>query len=95
MIITRFMPILRTFAPVVAGIGSMDYRKFLYYNISGAAAWILSMTLMGYYLGRLVPGIENHIEKVIIVVVFLSLLPGLIKYVKHKLQKRKITTEEA
>lgn len=95
MIITRFMPILRTFAPVVAGIGNMDYRKFLYYNIIGAVAWIISMTLTGFYLGRLVPGIDKHIEKVIIVVVFVSLLPALIKFVKHRLQKRKIRTEEA
>lgn len=89
MIITRFMPILRTFAPVVAGIGGMDYRKFTMYNIIGALAWILSMTLIGYYLVKLVPGIEHHIEKVIIVVVFLSLLPGIIKFLKHKFGKKK------
>lgn len=93
MIITRFMPILRTFAPVVAGVGAMDFKKFMLYNVIGAFAWILSMTLTGFYLARLVPGIDKHIEKVIVIVVFLSLLPGIIKYLKHKLQKRKAVTE--
>ncbi len=89
MIITRFMPILRTFAPVVAGIGGMDYKKFMLYNVIGAVAWILSMTLTGFYLARLIPGVDKHIEKVIIAVVFLSLLPGIIKYLKHKFGKKK------
>ncbi len=89
MIITRFMPILRTFAPVVGGIGGMDYKKFTFYNIIGAVAWILSMTLIGFYLARLIPGVDKHIEKVIIAVVFISLLPGIIKYLKHKFGKKK------
>lgn len=93
MIITRFMPILRTFAPIVAGIGRMDYKKFMLYNIIGAVIWVLSLTLVGFYLGRLIPGIENHIEKVIIIVVFLSLLPAIIKFLRHRLQKRKISTD--
>ncbi len=88
MIITRFMPILRTFAPVVAGIGVMDYRKFFLYNVIGAVAWIVSMTLIGFYLARLIPGVDKHIEKVIIAVVFISLLPGIIKYLKHKFGKK-------
>lgn len=89
MILTRFMPILRTFAPIVAGVGGMEYGKFLYYNVIGAVAWILSMTLTGYYLVKLVPGIDKHIEKVIVVVVFLSLLPAIIKYLKHKFSSKK------
>ncbi len=89
MIITRFMPILRTFAPIVAGVGGMDYRKFTLYNVLGALAWVLSMTLIGYYLVKLFPGIEVHIEKVIIIVVFLSLLPAIIKFLKHKFGKKK------
>ena len=88
MIITRFMPILRTFAPIVAGIGGMDYGKFMFYNVIGAVAWILSMTLTGFYLARLIPGVDKHIEKVIIIVVFLSLLPGIIKFLKHKFGKK-------
>jgi len=93
MIITRFMPILRTFAPIVGGMGQMNYRKFTYYNIIGAAAWILSMTLIGFFLGRTIPNIDKHIEKVIIAVVFLSLLPAIIKYLKHKFTHKKAAEE--
>ncbi|MBZ0203896.1 MAG: VTT domain-containing protein [Ignavibacteria bacterium] len=93
IIIARFMPIIRTFAPTVAGIAKMHYLKFAQYNVVGGFAWVLSMTLMGFYLGRLVPGIENHIEKVIIIIVFLSILPGIIKYIKHRLNKRKALAE--
>ncbi len=91
--ISRFMPFFRTFAPIVAGIGKMKYSKFLYYNIVSAIAWIVSMTLIGYYLGRVIPDVDKHIEKVIVVIVFLSLLPALIKYIKHKFSK-KIAVEE-
>ncbi len=89
IIIARFMPIIRTFAPTVAGIAKMKYIKFAQYNIFGGILWVLSMTLLGFYLGRLVPGIEKHIDKVIIIIVFLSILPGIIKYIKHKLHQRK------
>jgi membrane-associated protein len=89
IIIARFMPIIRTFAPTVAGIAQMQYRKFAQYNIIGGIAWVLSMTLLGFYLGRAIPGIENHIDKVIIIIVFLSISPGIYKYLKHKFTKKK------
>ncbi len=89
IVIARFMPIIRTFVPTVAGIAQMKYFKFAQYNVFGGFLWIISMTLTGYYLGRLIPGIENHIDKVIIIVVFLSILPGIIKYIQHKIQKKK------
>jgi len=93
MIITRFMPILRTFAPIVGGIGQMNYKKFTYYNLIGAIGWIISMTFIGFFLGRTIPNIDKHIEKVIVVVVFLSLLPAIIKYLKHKFSKRQPAEE--
>ena len=77
IIIARFMPIVRTFAPVVAGVGNMEYRRFLSFNVFGGALWVLSMTLIGYFLGQ-IPGVKEHIEIVILVVVFLSILPGII-----------------
>lgn len=88
IIIARFMPIIRTFAPTVAGIAKMKYAKFAQFNIFGGILWVLSMTLLGFYLGRLIPGIEKHIDKVIIAIVFLSILPGIIKYLKHKFSKK-------
>jgi len=78
IVIARFMPIFRTFVPVAAGIAGMGYRRFARFNILGGVLWVLSMTLTGYLLGSVVPDIDRHIEKVIILVVFLSVLPGLI-----------------
>jgi membrane-associated protein len=93
IMITRFMPFFRTFAPIVAGIGQMKYIKFLNYNIVSAVLWILSMTLIGFYLGRTIPNIESHIDIVILIIVFLSLLPAIFKFLKHKFSK-KIAIEE-
>ncbi len=78
VVLCRFIPIVRTFAPLVAGVGKMDYRTFLTYSVLGGTAWIWSMLLIGYILGRYVPGIERHVEKVIVLVIFLSILPGII-----------------
>jgi membrane-associated protein len=90
IIIARFVPIVRTFVPVVAGAAQMGYRKFATYNIVGAAAWIISMTLTGYFLGNVIPGIDKHIEKVIIAVVFLSLVPAIYEWAKAKWKARAV-----
>ncbi len=91
IVIARFMPFARTFAPVVAGVAEMKYRRFALFNITGGIGWVTSMTLTGYFLGRVIPGIERHIEYVIIVVVFLSILPIIIKYLQHRSEKGKST----
>ena len=82
--LARFMPIVRTFAPLVAGVARMDYRVFALYNVIGGTAWIWSMLFTGYFLGRYVPGIDRYIELVIIVVIFLSILPGIIGWWKER-----------
>jgi membrane-associated protein len=82
--LARFMPIIRTFAPLVAGVARMDYRVFSIYNVIGGTAWIWSMLFTGYFLGRYVPGIDRYIELVIIVVIFLSILPGIIAWWKER-----------
>jgi membrane-associated protein len=84
IIIARFMPIVRTFAPVVAGVGRMQYGSFLAYNVIGGVVWIWSMLLTGYILARTVPGVAAHVEKVILVVVFLSILPGIIAWLRNR-----------
>ena len=84
IVIARFMPIVRTFAPVVAGVANMEYRSFLFFNVFGGLFWIWSMLFVGYFLGRWVPGVDQHIEKVIIVVIFLSILPGIIGWLKER-----------
>jgi membrane-associated protein len=78
IVIARFVPILRTFAPVVAGIGKMSYRRFLTFNVFGGIGWVTSMTLLGYGLGRAIPDIDKYIEVVILLVIFLSVLPSFI-----------------
>lgn len=75
IVIARFVPIVRTFAPTVAGVGKMDYRKFLIYNIAGGVGWVVSMTLVGYLLGRSIPDVEKKIHWIVLIVIFLSLIP--------------------
>jgi membrane-associated protein len=87
--IARFMPIIRTFAPVVAGVGAMEYRRFIVYNVFGGIFWVLTTTLAGFFLGRAIPNIQERIHIVIAIVIFLSLLPGIIKFVSVKWQARK------
>ena len=84
IIIARFMPIVRTFAPVVAGVGQMRYASFLVYNVVGGVLWIWSMLIVGYVLAKTVPGVATHVEKVILVVVFLSILPGIIAWWRNR-----------
>ncbi|HEX9006068.1 MAG TPA: VTT domain-containing protein [Bacteroidota bacterium] len=86
IVLARFMPFARTFAPVVAGIGEMTYRRFALFNIAGGVGWVLSMTLIGYFLGRSIPGIERHIEWIILIVVLISVAPLAVKYLQHKLR---------
>lgn len=75
IVIARFIPILRTFAPVVAGVAEMGYRRFATYNVVGGILWVMSMTLAGYILGSIVPDIESRIHIVVAIVIGLSLLP--------------------
>src|SRR5512133_3917008 len=84
IIIARFMPLVRTFVPVVAGVAGMTYRRFALFNVIGASGWILSMPLLGYVAGTRFPILVKHIEKVIIVVVFVSILPGIVAYAKAR-----------
>jgi len=88
IVLARFIPIARTFAPVVAGAAGMSYTRFITFNVVGGIIWITSMSLTGYYLGRIVPNIESRIHIVIAIVIFLSLLPAIIGYVQSKLRAR-------
>ena len=89
IIIARFVPIIRTFAPVVAGMAGMQYRRFAVFNIIGGVAWVFSMTMLGYLLVTLFPATEKHIEKVIIIVIFLSLLPGIIEWLRSRMRAKR------
>lgn len=105
IIIARFVPIVRTFAPIVAGAAKMTYRDFFVFNVVGGFFWVTSMLLAGYYLGGVVEIIvqnwfgvanfklEDHIDKVVIVVVFLSILPMIYEYMKTKFGKKEPDAE--
>jgi membrane-associated protein len=84
IVIARFMPILRTFAPVVAGAAEMTYRQFAIYNVVGGIGWVTSMTLTGYFLGRAVPDLDKHLHLVVATVIFLSLLPALVAWLRER-----------
>jgi membrane-associated protein len=84
IIIARFMPIVRTFAPVVAGAADMRYARFAAFNVVGGILWVMSMTLTGYFLGMTVPNIEKNIHLLVAGVIFLSLLPGLIAWLRER-----------
>jgi membrane-associated protein len=84
IILAQFIPILRTFAPVVAGVGEMGYTKFATYNVVGAILWVGSMTLGGYALGNVVPNIEQRIHYVVAIVIAVSLLPPGIAYLRRR-----------
>lgn len=87
IILARFVPIIRTFAPTIAGVGEMNYIKFLIYNVVGGILWVCSMTLTGFLLARSIPGIEKKIHYVILVVIFLSVLPIVKEILDHRKKK--------
>ena len=84
IVIARFVPIVRTFAPVVAGVAPMEYRQFVLYNVVGGVAWVTSMTWAGYLLGQAVPNINDHIHKVVVIVILLSFIPIVIEVVRER-----------
>ena len=84
VVLAQFLPILRTFAPVVAGVGEMGYVRFATYNVVGAIAWVASMTLAGYVLGNTVPDIEKRIHYVVLAVIAVSLLPPGIAWLRRR-----------
>ncbi|MBP7804649.1 MAG: VTT domain-containing protein [Candidatus Pacebacteria bacterium] len=92
--LSRYIPIVRTFAPVLAGVGQMEYKGFLFYNVIGGLAWTLSLGLTGYFLGEKVPNIDAYILPIILGIVVLSFLPVIKHYIEHVLQKRREAREK-
>jgi membrane-associated protein len=84
IVLARFIPLLRTFAPVVAGIGQMRYRRFLFYNVFGGFLWVASLTWAGYLLGTLIPDISRYIHIVVLVVILLSMVPVVVELWKAR-----------
>ncbi|HSF30673.1 MAG TPA: VTT domain-containing protein [Candidatus Tectomicrobia bacterium] len=90
IVLARFMPFARTFAPVVAGVAEMHYRKFVMFNILGGIGWVVSLTLLGYFFGQ-IPFVKQHIEKAILVIIVLSVLPVVLHAWKSRRRRARPT----
>ncbi len=86
LFLARFMPIVRTFAPIVAGVAQMKFRDFLVYSVAGATVWVGGLTVLGYYLGAM-PFVREHLESMILLIILLSILPGIIEYLREQRKK--------
>jgi len=86
IVLARFVPIIRTYAPFVAGIGAMDYRRFLLFNVAGALLWVASLTYAGYFFGNL-PVVKNNLSLVILGIIILSISPGIVELLRHKFKR--------
>lgn len=84
IILARFMPVVRTFAPILAGVGNMRYPVFFVYNLIGGALWALGLPLLGYYLGSTIPDIDRYLLPIIAVIVLISILPALLHLLRNK-----------
>ena len=90
LILARFMPGIRTFAPILAGVGKMDYSTFLSFNAIGGFLWGVGLPLLGYYLGSTIPGIDQYLLPIILLIIFLSVLPSLIHIWREKEERQRI-----
>lgn len=90
IILARFMPVIRTFAPIVAGIGEMRYHTFLVYNIIGAFLWALGIPLLGYFLGKVIPDIDRYLLPIIGLIILVSIAPPVVEMLKTRQQREKL-----
>jgi membrane-associated protein len=88
VLLSRFVPIIRTFAPIMAGVGEMNFKHFSFWNIFGGILWPSIMITAGFYLGRLIPGIENFLLPIVLLIVIASVLPGVYEWYKSKRIKK-------
>lgn len=84
IVLARFLPVVRTFAPILAGVGSMAYPKFLAYNVVGGALWAVGLTVLGYFLGSAIPDVDTYLLPIVVGIVLLSLLPTVFHVLRHK-----------
>jgi membrane-associated protein len=92
IVLARFVPIVRTFAPIIAGVADMKYRTFTIYNIVGAGLWAVGITTLGYYLGK-VEIVRENVEAAAVIIVALSLIPVVFEVVKHRKEAKKLAEE--
>lgn len=90
IMIARFMPIVRTFAPILAGVGKMNYRTFLFFNMAGGALWAIGLTLLGFFLGSVVPNVDHYLLPIIALIIFVSVLPSAIHVLRDHTMRGQI-----
>jgi membrane-associated protein len=83
IVLGRFIPIIRTFVPIMAGVVNLDFKKFVLFNVVGCIAWVVSMVLSGYFLGRIFPSLQNNLEYIVITIILLSMIPVVLTYIKE------------
>jgi len=88
IVLARFIPVVRTFIPILAGVGKMHYSTFISYNIIGALIWATGITLLGYFLGQQIPNIDNYLIPILLLIVFVSMLPTLFSFIYKKIRKQ-------
>ncbi|MDP3769729.1 MAG: VTT domain-containing protein [bacterium] len=84
IILARFMPVVRTFAPILAGVGKMHYPTFLFYNVVGGVLWAVGLTSLGYALGSLIPGIDQYLIPIVLAIIIISVLPSVVAVLKDR-----------
>lgn len=90
IILARFIPIVRTFAPIVAGVAQMEYKTFIKYNVVGGFVWTFGMLGLGYLLGNSIPNAEHYLTPIIFAIIFISFIPPIIEFIKHKKTKNTV-----
>src|SRR3989344_5158681 len=90
IVIARFVPVIRTFAPIVAGIGKMEYKTFLFYNVIGAVVWAVMLPILGFFFGSLIPDVDKYLIPVVLLIIILSILPQTIQVLKSKEMRKQI-----
>ena len=88
IVLARFVPVVRTFAPIVAGMGKMSYMEFITFNILGGILWVGTMSMIGFFLGRIIPNAKSYLHWIIIGVIFISILPAIIAWIKNKIKQK-------
>ena len=90
IVLARFVPIVRTFAPIVAGASDMHYKTFVSYNVIGGFLWTMGMSFGGYFLGSIIPNVDKYLLPIIFLIIFLSILPPIVEFIKEKRRKKEM-----
>ncbi len=88
IVLARFVPIVRTFTPILAGVGTMHYKTFLSFNVIGGALWTIGVSLLGYFLGNIIPNIDKYLLPIVLLIIIVSLLPNIVHILKSRKNKK-------